>query len=121
MSMGDICLDSENWADLCGLVTAAGIDLETLARETGAIRRRRSVRDAETLLRLGLAYGGGLGSLQTLSAWRVPDSIGSRPLRLIDASCISKPGSKGTDWRLHAVFDPTRQCFGDLDLSDAKG
>jgi len=112
------------------------------------------------LLRLGLAYGGGLGSLQTVSAWaaqaglahlskvalmkrlvkaadlliaiagrlllagckaRVPDSIGSRPLRLVDASCISKPGSKGTDWRLHAVFDPARQCFVDLDLSDAKG
>jgi hypothetical protein len=160
MSMGDICLDSENWDDLCGMVKAAGIDLETLAQETRAIRRRRAVRDAETLLRLGLAYGGGLGSLQTVSAWaaqaglahlskvalmkrlanaadllmaiagrlllagckaRLPDSIGSRVLRLVDASCISKPGSKGTDWRLHAVFDPARQCFVDLDLSDAKG
>src|SRR5271154_6480613 len=69
MSMGDICLDSENWDDLCGMVKAAGIDLKTLAQETGAIKRRRAVRDAETLLRLGLAYGGGLGSLQTVSAW----------------------------------------------------
>ena len=66
--MGDICLDSENWDDLCGMVKAAGIDLETLAQETRAIRRRRAVRDAETLLRLGLAYGGGFESFPSSSA-----------------------------------------------------
>jgi hypothetical protein len=32
--------------------------------------------------------------------------LGSRPLRLVDASCISKPGSVGTDWRLHAMLEP---------------
>ena len=132
--MGDICLNSENWDDLCGMVKAAGIDLETLAQETRAIRRRRAVRDAETLLRLGLAYGGGLGSFRTVSAWaaqaglahlskvalmkrlakaadlliaiagrlllagckaRVPDSIGSRQLRLVDASCIQSRAARG--------------------------
>lgn len=158
MSMKDICFDSENWGDLCAMVVAAGVDLEALALETGAIRRRRRVRDVQTLLRLALAYGGGLGSLQTVSAWaaragvaklskvalmkrlagaadllvaiagrllvtrsKLPVGLGSRPLRLVDASCISKPGSVGTDWRLHAVFDPGRQCFVDLELTDAKG
>jgi len=61
----DICFDSQNWNDLCARVMGAGIDLEALARETAALRRRRHVRDAQTLLRLALAYGGGPGSLQT--------------------------------------------------------
>jgi hypothetical protein len=159
VSVADICFDSANWNDLCAKVTGAGIDLEALARETAALRRRRHVRDAQTLLRLALAYGGGPGSLQTVSAWaagagiaklskvalmkrlaaaadlliavagrllaqrsKVPMArLGSRPLRLVDASCISKPGSVGTDWRLHAMLDPARQRFVDLELTDAKG
>ena len=28
-----------------------------------------------------------------------------RMLRLADGTCVSKPGSKGTDWRVHGVFD----------------
>src|SRR3978361_985176 len=28
-----------------------------------------------------------------------------RTLRLADGTCVSKPGSKGTDWRVHGVFD----------------
>ena len=28
-----------------------------------------------------------------------------RVLRISDGSCVSKPGSKGTDWRVHAVYD----------------
>jgi hypothetical protein len=157
--MTDICFDSESWNSLCAMVAAAGIDLEALAKETEALQRRREVRDAQTLLRLALAYGGGLGSLDVVAAWArragiaklskialrkrltaaanwlltilgkllarrcgmPPASLACRPLRLVDASCISKPGSVGTDWRLHALFDPARQCFADLQLSDAKG
>jgi hypothetical protein len=28
-----------------------------------------------------------------------------RTLRLADGTCVSKPGGKGTDWRIHGVFD----------------
>jgi hypothetical protein len=28
-----------------------------------------------------------------------------RTLRLADGTCVSKPASKGTDWRVHGVFD----------------
>ena len=156
--MRDI-FDSGSWSDLCALVTGCGIDLEALAKETGAIKRRRAVRDAPTVLRLALAYGSGLGSLDVVAAWaeqggiaklskvalmkrlvnaadlllaiaakllvqraKIPvTSLGSRPLRLVDASCISKPGSVGTDWRLHAMYDPARQCFVEVELTDAKG
>lgn len=159
MSVTDICFDSRDWNDLCAKVTSAGIDLGALARETAALRRRRHVRDAGTLVRLALAYGGGPASLQSVSARAAATGIaklskvalmkrltaaadllfalaarllaqrskvalarlGSRPLRLVDASCISKPGSVGTDWRLHAMLDPARQRFIDVELTDATG
>ena len=132
--MGDICLDSENWDDLCGMVKAAGIDLETLAQETRAIRRRRAVRDAETSLPararlwgwLGfVANGVGVGGsgrpcapeqgradeatgqgrgladcdcgrlLLAGCKARVPDSIGSRQLRLVECLVYFKAGQQG--------------------------
>ncbi len=156
--MKDPCFESESWGELYATLTAA-VDLEGLAADTKALRRRRRLREVQELLRLALAYGAGLGSLRTTAAWAarvgiaelsdvalmkrlcgagdwlvaifgrllrarsgaLPPGIGSRPLRLVDASCISKPGSVGTDWRLHAVFDPARQCFSELELTDAKG
>lgn len=40
-----------------------------------------------------------------------------RILRASDGSCISKRGSKGTDWRVHAVYDLGRGGFSHLDLT----
>ena len=44
-----------------------------------------------------------------------------RSIRVSDGSCISKPGSRGTDWRLHAVYDLDVGGFSCLELTDAKG
>lgn len=44
-----------------------------------------------------------------------------RTLRLADGTCISKPGSKGTDWRVHGVFDLGSGGFSHLELSDGRG
>jgi hypothetical protein len=44
-----------------------------------------------------------------------------RTLRLADSTCISKPGSKGTDWRVHGVFDLGTGGFSNLELTDGKG
>ena len=44
-----------------------------------------------------------------------------RTLRLADGTCISKPGSKGTDWRVHGVFDLGTGGFSNLELTDGKG
>ena len=41
-----------------------------------------------------------------------------RTLRLADGTCISKPGSKGTDWRVHGVFDLGCGGFSHLELTD---
>ena len=46
----------------------AGFDLERTARECGAFSRARGVKDAQTLLRLALAYGCGM-SLRETCAW----------------------------------------------------
>jgi hypothetical protein len=44
-----------------------------------------------------------------------------RCLRLHDSSSLRQPGSKGTDWRIHAVYDLANTCFSHLELTDEKG
>jgi hypothetical protein len=44
-----------------------------------------------------------------------------RTIRLADGTGISKPGSKGTDWRVHGVFDLGTGGFSNLELTDGKG
>ncbi len=41
-------------------------------------------------------------------------------LALVDGSVVCAPGSTGSDWRLHARFDPGRGCFADLVLTQGK-
>jgi len=40
-------------------------------------------------------------------------------VRLMDASVVSRPGSKGTDWVIHASFDLGRMCLDGLEVTDA--
>lgn len=42
----------------------------------------------------------------------------SRPLRAVDATCISEPGSTGTDWRIHYSFDLSKLECTQFHLSD---
>jgi hypothetical protein len=44
-----------------------------------------------------------------------------RTIRVADSTCISKPGSKGTDWRVHGVYDLGTGGFSHLELTDGKG
>jgi hypothetical protein len=44
-----------------------------------------------------------------------------RRLRLADGTCVRKPGSKGTDWRVHGVFDLGSGGFSHLELTDKHG
>jgi hypothetical protein len=44
-----------------------------------------------------------------------------RVVRIADGSCVSKPGSKGTDWRLHAVYDLGAGGFSHFELTDKHG
>jgi hypothetical protein len=42
-------------------------------------------------------------------------------LRLIDASHVSQPGSRGIDWRLHVNFDLGAFSIADVEVTDVKG
>lgn len=44
-----------------------------------------------------------------------------RSLRVADGSCVSKPGSRGTDWRVHGVYDLGSGGFSHLELTDKHG
>ena len=135
------------------------IDIDGLARTTGAIRRSRGISDGSDLLRLGMAHGPGGMSLRQAAAWAHVSGVAAlsapslhdrlhqavpffaaltaqllaartpgrapmwpgRCLCLTDSSSISQPGSTGTDWRLHAVYDLGGGGFSHLELTDRQG
>jgi hypothetical protein len=137
----------------------AGLDLDHLALETKAIRRKRKIGDGASLLRLALARGPGGFSLRQTAGWasllgiaelsnpgvhyRLKQAVAflaalvglllaakapgarlrwpGRTLCLADGTCVSKPGSKGTDWRVHGVFDLGSGGFSHLELTDKHG
>jgi hypothetical protein len=41
--------------------------------------------------------------------------------RINDATVLSIPGSAGTDWRLHAVYDPAHCCLRRVEITDRRG
>ncbi len=64
----------------------AGLDLERTARARGAFTRARAVKDAVSLLRLALAYGGCGMSLRETCAWAEAAGLA----RLSDPSLIER-------------------------------
>lgn len=50
-----------------------------------------------------------------------PDPSSTRRLRLVDATAVSRPGSTGTDWRVHLAFDLSAWAIDQVQLTDAKG
>lgn len=42
-------------------------------------------------------------------------------VRLMDATMISRPGSTGSDWRVHLSMDLGQMCIDGVELTDAKG
>jgi hypothetical protein len=134
-----------------------GLDLDLLARETGAIQRPRELRCGSDLLRLALAWGPGGMSLAQTAAWanalgfvhftdealivRLHNSVAflqgitqalleavasvprwsGRLLRIADSTSLCGPASKGTDWRIHGVFDLARGGFSALQITDRHG
>lgn len=154
----------------------ASLDLEASARRSGALRRRRNVRDAASLLRLAFGYSICGLSLRGAAAWAEvgavarlsnvallkrlrgaadwlgeiiaailsdrlrrhaalarerhgsageaigPGAAGGRRLLLIDATTLSEPGSRKTDWRVHVGYRLGAQpCIEQLELSDGGG
>lgn len=136
----------------------ATVDLEASARQCGALKRRRKIRDAESLLRVLMTNAVGHRSLRDTAAWatlqgmkvsnpavlkrlkRSGDWLGylvsmvltermpagaqagaGYRLRVIDATTLSAPGSRGTDWRLHVAYDLEEMRISEVELTDGRG
>jgi len=70
----------------------AGFDLEATAGAHGAFTRAREIKNAETLLRLALAYGGLGMSLRETCAWAEASEIASLSApSLLDRLCKAEP------------------------------
>lgn len=138
----------------------AGLDLDGTARESGALVRRRAVKDGASLLRLAFGYAVCGFSLRGAAAWAALGAVaqlsdvallkrlrgaadwlgtivaailsermagtaateGERCLRLVDATTLSRPGSRKTDWRVHVGYrlgpEPRIE---QIELSDGRG
>jgi len=93
------------WAGVSGLAEMS---------DTAVMKRVRNASDW-----LGQVAGALLR--RDVGLHRAAAFLPGRRLRIVDGSVITQPGSRGTDWRLHATYDPASSCFTDLDLTDAHG
>src|SRR5882762_4029614 len=66
----------DHWPEVSACFPA-GFDLEATARSRGAFTRAREIKNADTLLRLALAYGGLGMSLRETCAWAEAGEIAS--------------------------------------------
>jgi len=69
---------------------------------------------------------GAVGFLQALVGQLLcrgaqPPCWHGRVVRIADSTSLSKPASKGTDWRVHAVYDLGQGGFSHLELTDGHG
>lgn len=71
-----LSLQEQDWPAVVSRIGQA-IDLETSAREFGALVRKREIRSASDLLRLALAYGPGGQSLRQTAAWAELQGVAS--------------------------------------------
>jgi hypothetical protein len=99
-----------------------GMSLRSAAAWAG-VNDVASLSDVALLKRLrGAAdwLGGIAGALLENVCAKSPVEKGRR-LRIADGSSISRPGSAGTDWRLHVTYEPALARFTHLEVSDVHG
>lgn len=81
----------DHWPEVSTCLPA-GFDLEATARARGAFTRAREIRNAETLLRLALAYGGLGMSLRETCAWAEAGGLASlSDPSLLERLCKAAP------------------------------
>jgi hypothetical protein len=76
----------------------AGFDLEATARLRGAFTRAREIKNAETLLRLALAYGGVGMSLRETCAWAEAGGVASLSDPSCSSACAKRRLGSATSW-----------------------
>jgi hypothetical protein len=94
--------------------TAAWAHLNGIAELTGSSLNERLHRSVGFLAAITHRLLAGRAPLR-------PSLWAGRCLRIADGSSLSQPGSKGTDWRLHGVYDLSQGRFCHLELTDRHG
>lgn len=61
-----------------------------------------------------------IGASLQVNLLRLRQQPGIR-VRLMDATCVSEPGSSGTDWRVHLSFDLGNLCMDGVEVTDCHG
>jgi hypothetical protein len=80
------------------------------------------IKDTSVLHRLKAAVPFLQAVLAHLLNHRItPDQAPGGALRLVDATVLSIPGSVGTDWRIHAVYDPVACRLTSVQITDHTG
>jgi Transposase DDE domain len=99
-----------------------GMSLRTAAAWAG-VNEIASLSDVALLKRLrGAAdWLGDIAGALLQNACAKSAAPTGRRLRVVDGSSISRPGSAGTDWRLHATYEPALARFTHLEISDVRG
>jgi hypothetical protein len=99
-----------------------GMSLRSAAAWAG-LNDVATISDVALLNRLrGSAdWPGDIAGAVLMNASDTKSSTNARHLRIVDGSSISQPGSKGTDFRLHATYEPAFARFTHLELTDAHG
>jgi len=90
------------WAEVAGIASISDVAL---------LKRLRAASEWLGLL-LGLKL-----------AERAPPPLTTQKasrLRLVDATTVSRPGSKGVDWRIHMGFDLATLAIDHIELTDSK-
>src|SRR5258705_31938 len=105
----------DHWPELSAHFPA-GFDVEATARARGAFTRAREIKDAATLLRLALAYGGIGMALRETCAWA--EAGGSASLRgpsLLERLCKAGPrlGCQGAALVSQRAKTPPKRGGGD--------
>ena len=104
----------DNWSAILAHIGKPE-ELDTSARNAGALTRRREIRDAATLLRLGLAYGPGGMSLREVTAWAQLHDVAT----LSDVALLKRLRN-AADWfgilaaqtLATLIKDPCNKCHG---------
>lgn len=96
---------------------------ERSLRETAAMAAEAGVADVSNvaLMKRFERTGAWLGSLLASVIHRTEWPASKGRIRLLDATTINRPGSKGTDARLHVGLDLQSHRFDSVELTDAGG
>jgi hypothetical protein len=111
-------------ADLLRLALAwgpGGLSLQEAAAWAGALGLVQFTDEA-LIVRLHNSVGFLDGIIQALlKAVAAVPCWGGRVLRIADSTSLCSPASKGTDWRIHGVFDLAQGGFSGLQITDRHG